>query len=92
MSEIFILRGEKVVKKWKYVLFTAILISLFCQVMPVNAKNYSSVRITQADQVVDTMTLNGKTIQSRYTNTSDRFNDSHPTYCCAALIKNYRQN
>ncbi len=50
----------------------------------------TAVRITQSNQVVDSMTLNGKYVESIYAprgSISDY--DSNATYCCAAFVKKF---
>lgn len=50
-------------------------------------KSGNMVTLTQAGQVIDSITYNGKTIEAVYSNKSYPGND--PTYSCAAFIKKF---
>ncbi len=67
--------------------------SIFCT-MEVNADggiNWgTAVPITQNGQVVDSITMNGKTVQAIYAPRGNVANyDSDTTYCCAAFVKRF---
>lgn len=70
--------------------------SLFCA-MEVNAGGGidwgTAVPITQNGQVVDSITMNGKTVQALYAPRGNVANyDSDTTYCCAAFVKRFYNN
>ena len=72
---------------------TMLFSSLMCT-MEVNADGGidwgSAVPVTQNEQVVDSITMNGKTVLSIYAprgNVADY--DSDSTYCCAAFVKRF---
>ena len=72
---------------------TMIFSSLMCT-MEVNADGGidwgSAVPINQNGQVVDSITMNGKTVQSIYAPRGNVANyDSDSTYCCAAFVKRF---
>ena len=53
----------------------------------------SAIQVTQNGQVVDSITMNGQTVQAIY---APRGNvsgyDSDGTYCCAAFVKRFYKN
>lgn len=70
-----------------------LLSSLLCA-MEVNASGSidwgTAVRITQNKQVVDSITMNGKTVNALYAPRGNVSNyDSDATYCCAAFVKRF---
>lgn len=70
-----------------------LLSSLLCA-LDVNAAGSidwgTPVRITQNNQVVDSITMNGKTVNALYAPRGNVSNyDSNTTYCCAAFVKRF---
>lgn len=73
--------------------FVMVVSSLLCTV-EVNAAGGidwgTAVRITGNGQVVDSISMNGKTVNAVYAPRGNIANyDSDPTYCCAAFVKKF---
>ena len=94
-NNMVISRARRVRSRLFAIIISAVMLlsSLFCTTV-VNAAGSidwgTAVKVTQNKQVVDSITMNGKTVKALYApraNISDY--DSDATYCCAAFVKRF---